>query len=101
MRIEIEYKSQFEVINILADMEADIFTCNNKSVSVPLYAFKECLLDIIFKWENEMINPDITDAEFYKINITTEDGLFSYVGHGIYPDNFDAFKNLILEVVNG
>ena len=48
-----------------------------------------------------MINSDIKDAESYKISITTEDDFFTFIGHGIYPDNFIEFKNLILEVANG
>ena len=101
MQIEIEYKSITESINILVQTEDNIFVCNGRNVSVPIFQFKEILLDIIFKWENDMINPDIKDAESYKINITTEEDSATFVGHGIYPDNFEEFRNLIMEVANG
>ena len=101
MRIKIEYKSQTESINILVETDDEIFTCNGRNVLTPIFPFKEKLLDIIFNWKNELINPNIKDAESYKIFITTEDDTFTFIGQGIYPDNFAEFRKLILEVANG
>ena len=101
MRIEIEYKSNFEDILIFADSEKNIFTCNGRDIQVSIYSFKEALFDIIIGWENEMINYDIKDAEYYRVTVFTDDENIEFVGHGTYPDNFDKFKDLILEVANG
>ena len=100
MKIKIEYKSIYESINILADTELNIIICNGEKASISAAMFKEALLDIIFKWENELINPDIKDAESYKISIIEEDDVFNFVGQGLYPENFIEFKNLLLEVAH-
>lgn len=100
MRIEIEYKSQYNSVKITSDDENDTFICNGRRVMQPAYIFQEMLLDIVFNWEEKMINPDIKDAESYKINITTDNEDFCFMGQGNYPDNFIEFKNLILEVAN-
>ena len=101
MQIQIEYNSPFDNINIFFDLNKNLFICNGKKVSKSMYEFKEILLNIIFAWDYEMINNELKDAESYKIDLTTEDGDFHFIGQGFYPENFNDFKKLIMEVANG
>jgi len=101
MKIEIQYSSLNNNINIFADTENNIFICNNKVPKISIEDFKEKLLDIIIYWDNDMtIENYMTDAEKFIVSIETDEDYHHFTCNGLYPDNFDEFKNLLQIAIN-
>ena len=101
MEIQIKYSSPFENIEIYINSVKNIFTCNGKDVKASIFLFKEKLFDIVITWENNTHIEDIKDSEFYMIKIVTEEDSYLFSSNSDYPENFQEFKNLLMEVLNG
>ena len=53
MIIDIEISSSVEYVKIFADLQKNIFLINEKNAHMPIYEFKERLLDIVLFWKND------------------------------------------------
>ena len=71
-------------------------TCyyNNKKVNVS-DEFLNNLENIILYWKKEYGNSNIIDIEEFKVNVYSNDGIESYHGKGIYPNNYKLLKEML------
>ena len=76
---------------------------NGHKLNIDKNRVNDMLMNIIYvinKWDNEYIDTSIIDGINWKICITYIEGIKKeYHGHGSYPDNFDAIKHYIKEIV--
>ena len=101
MEINIKYSSPYENIEIFIDSTKNIFSCNGIAVEINIYSFKEKLFDIVFSWDEINNVEDIKDSEFYMVSIKVDEESFFFSSNINFPENFQDFKNLLMEVKNG
>lgn len=98
MKIQISVSANDFVYNLNVDTQTNFFVCNGKNKNLNAFEFKEKLFDIIFCWDKNMVIPNITDAQEYKIYISDYNEHLTLVGKGKYPENYDDFISLLKEV---
>lgn len=101
MEISIKYSSPFENIEINVNSTKNVFTCNGRDVESDIYSFKEKLFDIIITWDEINNVENIKDSEFYMVSIKVEEDSFFFSSNINFPENFQEFRNLLKEIING
>lgn len=56
------------------------------------------LLDIICKWDFEYIDDNAIDKEQFRVKVYTNKGVDDYFGDGKYPNTYEAFKKLVMDI---
>ena len=98
MKIQISVSANDFVYNIDVDTRTKHFVCNGQQKKADPLQFKEKLFDIIFCWDKNMVVPNITDAQEYKVSIHDTNERATFVGKGKYPNNYNQFIMLLREV---
>ena len=80
-------------------LENNKFIVNGKEKNnIDIEDFTRRLFVIVASWDEEMINDSILDAESYSVVIHKDDKKFSFEGRGKYPENYNKFIELVMEV---
>ena len=87
------------IVLFLADTVSGKFICNGQPVKIDINQFCEKLLSIVCFWEENLILPNVHDAEKYKIVIEKDGQVLKLAGCGKYPSNYADFKKLLKEVL--
>ena len=59
----------------------------------------EKLIQIFSSWGNSNSELSYLDAENFKVEIIDGENSKKFLGSGYYPENYQDFKNVVLEIV--
>lgn len=99
MKIKIILKSNFEILKIECDTNTNKFLVNNIQKNINAYEFADKICGIVLGWKNEYNGPQILDGESFIIEIQEDNKTNSYTGFNAFPQNYNKFLKLIMEVV--
>ena len=92
--IEICINNLYSEIILFIDVKNSLVRFLNKEKKIERDLIDE-LVRIIRNWDREYHKSNIIDSERFLIKITTNNGVDIIKGSGIYPDNYNAFKELV------
>lgn len=98
--IDIKVNSATNPFVVFVDSKLGVFVCNGQTIKKDPFKFKEKLADIVIYWDNSMINPVDFIAESYSVQIAIDGSQHNFEGKGIYPSNYQQFKNLLMELLD-
>lgn len=101
MIIKINVRSLTENTMLIVNTSNNTCTLNDKSISINAYKFAKELGNILVGWNfNYGPTSNSLDLESFCVQIEENDKVYTYLGEGSYPENYNAFKKLLSEVMS-
>ena len=92
--IEICINNLYSEIILFIDVKNNLVRFLNKEKKIERDLIDE-LIRTIRNWDKEYHKSNIIDSERFLIKITTNNGVDTIKGSGVYPDNYNTFKELV------